>query len=71
MQGAAPERYIIFLTDFQFGPQEALDRDFRTLEAFWTEHDTQKLRHNTLYHVGRRRSSSNQTFPATETKLSS
>jgi hypothetical protein len=51
MRDASPNQYVIFLTDFQFGPDEPLEQEFDSLEAFWARHDAHKLRHNTLYHV--------------------
>ena len=51
MQQASPQRHVIFLTDFQFGPDDPLEREFETLAELWKTHDYQMLRHNTLYHI--------------------
>jgi hypothetical protein len=60
MQESSPDRYVVFLTDFQFGPDDTREAEFKSLAEFWERHDSQKLRHNTLYHIGRRQSSPNQ-----------
>ena len=51
---AAPDtEYILFLTDYQFGPTVAVRGDFRSAEAFWRAHDTGTLRINGLYSIGK------------------
>jgi hypothetical protein len=52
MQADSPTRHVIFLTDYQFGPEEAEIEHLATLDDFKRLNSEGKIRFNTLYHIG-------------------
>ena len=53
LDGAADTDYLLLLTDYQFGPIKVVRESFHTLQDFWNAHDTQRLRLNALFSIGR------------------
>ena len=44
---------LLFLTDYQFGPTDAIHEAFPSIEAFWRAHDTGLLRINGMYTIAK------------------
>ena len=53
IDSTADTDYLLFLTDYQFGPADADRAAFRSLQEFWRAHDAGELRMNALYAIGR------------------
>ena len=49
--GNSPTKKVYFLTDYQFGPEDGKTEILYTLMDFWTQHDNDGLRLNTLYEM--------------------
>lgn len=49
MMELSPEKSLLFLTDYQFGPDEARREEVRTLGDFLQSHQAGQLQFNTLY----------------------
>jgi hypothetical protein len=49
----SPIKRVLFLTDYQFGPEKAQTEIIYTIGDFWIQHDTEGLRFNTLYEMYR------------------
>ena len=47
----SPEKRVFFLTDYQFGPSKAQEEIIYTISDFWTLHENDGLRFNTLYEM--------------------
>jgi hypothetical protein len=47
----SPIKRVFFLTDYQFGPSKAQKEIIYTISDFWTLHDNDGLRFNTLYEM--------------------
>jgi hypothetical protein len=47
----SPDRRVLFLTDYQFGPETAEFEIIYTIMDFWSLHDKDGLRFNTLYEM--------------------
>ena|SRR5687768_10647162 len=47
----SPIKRILFLSDYQFGPERPKTEIIYTITDFWTQHDTDGLRFNTLYEM--------------------
>ena len=47
----SPIKKVLFLTDYQFGPQKAQTEIIYTVSDFWSQHDNHGLRFNTLYEM--------------------
>lgn len=47
----SPLKKIVFLTDYQFGPENGRVEAIATISAFWAQHDAEGLRLNTLYEI--------------------
>lgn len=47
----SPTKNAFFLTDYQFGPEEAKIERIYSIDLFWSLHDSQGLRFNTLYEL--------------------
>ncbi|MGB0839637.1 MAG: hypothetical protein ACPGXL_05830 [Chitinophagales bacterium] len=47
----SPTKSIGFLTDYQFGPEEGLERKCTSIAEFWKIHEEEKLIFNTLYQL--------------------
>lgn len=52
MQADSPTHHVIFLTDYQFGPDEAKIEHLATVDDFKRLNSEGKIRFNTLYHIG-------------------
>jgi hypothetical protein len=48
---AAATEYLLFLTDYQFGPADPVRAHFGSPRAFWNAHDSGQLRMNALYAI--------------------
>jgi hypothetical protein len=48
---ASPIKRVFFLTDYQFGPEEAHTEIIYTISDFWTQHDNDGIQFNTLYEM--------------------
>jgi len=47
----SPEHKIYFLTDYQFGPETKEFKKVENLTVFWTKHDKDGLKLNTLFEI--------------------
>ena len=47
----SPIKRVLFLTDYQFGPEKAQTEIIYSVSAFWSQHDNDGLRFNTLYEM--------------------
>jgi len=53
LYNATDTEYLLFLTDYQFGPENIARQSFPSLQAFWQAHDAKELRLNALYSIGK------------------
>ena len=51
MQEQSPTRHVIFLTEYQFGPDEFKIEHLNTISDFSALNATGRIRFNTLYHI--------------------
>ncbi|NEQ43367.1 MAG: hypothetical protein F6K00_07315 [Leptolyngbya sp. SIOISBB] len=51
MQDSSPCNHVIFLTDFQFGPEQSEIRHLRSIDDFIELSKAGRIRFNTLYHI--------------------
>jgi hypothetical protein len=47
----SPVKKVVFLTDYQFGPEKGSTEVIETISAFWARHDAEGLKLNTLYEM--------------------
>jgi hypothetical protein len=47
----SPVKKVCFLTDYQFGPEKEKIEIIYTINDFWTQHDNEGLRLNTMYEI--------------------
>jgi len=47
----SPVKKVCFLTDYQFGPEKEKIEIIYTIKDFWTRHDNEGLRLNTMYEI--------------------
>ena len=52
MQEQSPVNHVVFLTDFQGGPEEDKTINLPSIEDFITLNNSKELRFNTLYSIG-------------------
>ncbi len=62
MLGASPTGEVLFLSDYQFGPnRKKIERTVLTPDRFWAMHDAGKIRYNALYRIKDKRRTTKST----------